>query len=538
MSLTVNSEDARLIDSAAANGSQIARPGDRAHLRHGTWWNRVKHLPLTDLMEGRFTRLFPDLAGATFAQADLEALAEAMTASQEDQPTPENEVDPEENPGIVSAYTYLGQFVDHDLTFDPTSQLRASLTKDQLRRLVEFRTPRFDLDNVYGRGPDDQPYLYAPDGIHMLLGEPMSGNPFDPDAVQIPRGPNGRALIGDPRNDENRIVAQLQATLLRFHNQVARAMDGRSVAFDAVRQQVRWHYQWVLVTDFLPTIMEAETYRSVFPDPHHPVLRIPKLRHGLELMPVEFSVAAYRFGHSMIRPQYRLNTTIQRRPIFSTDTDDAADLGGFRPIPVDWAIDWQFFIDLEHGGTPAAGDPLFDPIARKPQKAYKIDTSLVSPLRNLPARVATNPSILALRNLERGATFELPSGQDVARALGVVPIPDDELVIGKATEDDPKTPIAQVAPGFAGNAPLWTYVLSEAQVTSWKNAAPGTKKDDIPIRLGPVGGRLIAEVFAALLVGDPTSYLNAPSRFTPSPAFTHNNAFGLAELINAALGRS
>ena len=508
-----------------------------AGLRHGTWWDRIKDVPLEKVMEGRFTRLFPDLQPARFAQADLERLAGEMTAQPEDAPTPETEDDPEENRGIPAAYTYLGQFVDHDLTFDPTSQLRQSLDKDQLRVLANFRTPRFDLDNLYGRGPDDQPYMYDPDGVHMLLGERMSGNPFDQAAAQLPRGPNGRALIGDPRNDENRIVAQLHAIFLRFHNRVADHMDGKNTSFEEARQQVRWHYQWVLVNDFLPTIMEAATFESVFPDPYRPVTKIPRLRSGLELMPVEFSVATYRFGHSMIRPEYRLNTTVQRRPIFSTDTDDAADLGGFRPIPVDWAIDWQFFIDLEHGGTPAAGDPLFDPIVRKPQKSYKIDTSLVSPLHNLPADVATDPSILALRNLERGATFELPSGQEVAKALGVQPITDDELVIGKATADDPKKPIGQIGAGFTGNAPLWTYILSEAQVTSWKNADPGLAKDDIPIKLGPVGGRIIAEVFASILRGDPTSYLHAQSSFEPIAAFTRDGTFGLAELINVGLGR-
>ena len=505
-------------------------------LRHGTWWDRIRDVPLKTAMEGRFTRLFPDLRPARFAEADLELLAKEMTSAPEPAPTPETEDDPEENRGLPAAYTYLGQFVDHDLTFDPTSHLREFLDRDQLRALVNFRTPRFDLDNLYGRGPDDQPYMY--DGVHMLLGEPMSGNPFDQGAVQVPRGPSGRALIGDPRNDENRIVAQLHAIFLRFHNQVAEQRGGKNASFQDVRQQVRWHYQWVLVNDFLPTMMETGTYRSVFPDPHEAVTSIPRLRDGLELMPVEFSVAAYRFGHSMIRPEYRLNTTVQRRPIFSTDTDDAADLGGFRPIPVDWAIDWQFFIDLEHGAAPAAADPLFDPIARKPQRSYKIDTSLVSPLGNLPARVATDPSILALRNLQRGATFELPSGQEVAKALGVEPIADDELVIGKATADDPKKPIAQVASGFAGHAPLWTYILSEAQVTSWKNADPTLSKDDIPIKLGPVGGRIIAEVFASLLRGDPTSYLHADSAFRPIAEFTHNGTFGLAELINVALGRT
>jgi hypothetical protein len=167
--------------------------------------------------------------------------------------------------------------------------------------------------------------------------------------------------------------------------------------------------------------------------------------------------------------------------------------------------------------------------------AYKIDTSLVSPLRHLPARIASHPSMLALRNLERGNTFGLPAGQEVAGALGVDPIPDDELTIGPATADADRKPITKIARSFAGKAPLWTYILAEAQVTSWKKAKPSMSRDDVPIKLGPVGSRIIADVFAALLIGDRTSYLYADPPFSPISAFTRNGEFGLAELINVAL---
>jgi hypothetical protein len=523
--------------------------------RHGTWWDRVHQYqgPATDLMEGRFTRLFDskEAAPARFEEADLVALAGAMTAPLDDPPTPEDQVDAEENPAIQSAYTYLGQFIDHDLTFDPTSHLREFVT--DVKDLVDFRTPRFDLDNVYGRGPDDQPYLFQSDGIHLQLGRPLSGNPNDVGATDLARGPNGRALIGDPRNDENRIVAQLQATMLRFHNRVADSMPDAS--FAEVRQQVRWHYQWVVVNDFLPTIINHATVTSVFPHlassksigKDGPRLRIADFAHGLKLMPVEFSVAAYRFGHSMIRPIYRLNETIPRKGIFSTSADATGDLGGFRPIPDGWGIDWQFFIDLDHGAPFGHSTTDLDhTIIRKPQQAYKIDTSLVNPLGALPASVvSTPPAALAARNLLRSNDFELPSGQTVAKLLtarGVpdaAPLPDEKIFIGKATDGDKdsrRSP-TDISRSFAGNLPLWAYVLSEAQVTSW-DASNQSLKDSVPIKLGPVGGRIVAEVFAALLRGDPTSYLNVNADFTPKAEFTHKGNFGLAELINVALGRT
>ena len=514
-------------------------------LAHGTWWDLKKRVPVGELMEGRFTQLFPHAEAADYGDDALESLAHAMTSPRETSPTPETEVDPEENSGIEAAYTYLGQFIDHDVTFDPTSQLRQPhhhLTKDQLQALVDFRTPRFDLDNIYGRGPADQPYLYDPDGVRFALGERLSGNAFDPHAVDVPRAPNGRALIGDPRNDENRIVAQLQATMLRFHNRVV--AETSATDFQAVRSQVRWHYQWLVVNDFLPTIVDQATIRSVFPHlgtdasvaDTRPQVGIAALQSGIDLMPVEFSVAAYRFGHSMIRPNYRINETISRRPIFSSSKDAAANLGGFRPIPSDWALDWQFFIDL---GTPAA-TPTHnpdDPIVRKPQHSYKIDTSLVNPLADLPHIVASDPSSLPLRNLERGRAFGLPTGQAVAQLLGVTPLPDDKILIGKATgaSDDPKTPIAEISGEFAGRCPLWTYVLAEAWATSWDAAAGAADRDAIPVRLGPVGGRIIAETFAAMLLDDPSSFVNEEPTFRPLPALTRGGTFGFAELVNAAL---
>ena len=483
--------------------------------------------------EGRFGRMFRTLPKAQFDQKFLTKLADLMVSEKDAQPTPEdaNPRDDEENTGISAGYTYLGQFIDHDITFDPASSLQKQNDPDSLE---DFRTPRFDLDNVYGRGPDDQPYLYQSDGKRLLLStRKLTGSSFDDNVRDLARNqpdpgdkdPRKRAIIGDPRNDENVIVSQLQGMFLRFHNRVVDLKPEAS--FQEVQQSVRWHYQWVILHDFLPKILGKETLESIFPrlgtasDPGiaRPVLHYYQWHHQ-PFMPVEFSVAAYRFGHSMVRPEYRLNTTLPGRfDIFSMDPQTS--LVGFREFPSDWAIDWRLFFDF--GNNPNQFSK------QRIQPAYKIDSSLVNPLKNLPPSVASQVSSLAQRNLMRGNSMGLPSGQDVARALHIRPIPDAQLRIGKANQDGQKSnPSIQMVEGYqAGKAPLWFYILAESQLQFMNN--------DTPIHLGPVGGRIVGEVFAGLLAGDSHSYLNQDPFWAPEKTFlSKDGKFGIAELLSQA----
>jgi hypothetical protein len=282
--------------------------------------------------EGRFGRMFRTLPPASFTDGELAALAEKMVAEHEDKQTPEtaDPPDDEENigpdhtkPAVPAGYTYFGQFIDHDLTFDPASSLQKENDPDAL---VDFRTPRFDLDNVYGRGPDDQPYLYQEDGVRLQLGRQLTGNSADPKARDVPRtSPNvgsKRAIIGDPRNDENVIVSQLQATFLRFHNRVADVLNiSDPDDFPEVQKFVRWHYQWAVLHDFLPTLINPTTLQKVLPHLKNGTSLVqdpPQLQFYKPMkdpfIPVEFSVAAYRFGHSMVRPIYRLSATVPPCP--------------------------------------------------------------------------------------------------------------------------------------------------------------------------------------------------------------------------------
>ena len=512
----------------------------------------------SSLFEGRFGRMFRELPPAAWPATALRRLGEAMTAEPERDPldptkpfaAPETDdivQDPEENPGLPSGYTYFGQFVDHDITFDPASVMQKINDPDAL---VDFRTPRLDLDSMYGRGPDDQPYLF--DGKKFRLGRVLTelGVPSprrdlpryidvqDPDAAH-------RALIGDKRNDENVIVAQLHASMMQFHNKLVDEYPGAS--FADVQQQVRWHYQWLVVNDYLVRICGSELIDAILPgrgqalptQDQKPKLGFYRFRKA-PYMPIEFSAAAYRFGHSMIRPIYRLNVHLDGGDDVRAATDDERrrgldgrffifagvqrrGLNGFDTFPSPWAIDWSLYFDRT-GQLPVGGK-------KRVQPSYKFDTSLVNPLGFLPefsragvdeppltidhlqaapVRPTRDPANLAVRNLLRGMALELPSGQAVADAMGIARIPDERLWVGKAAEGEERKPITEVHESFANNAPLWYYILAESQEI-WTAAGDASAT----MHLGPVGGRIVAETLIGMIAADGGSYLTQSPNWQP-----------------------
>jgi len=449
----------------------------------------IRRVPRSPLFEGRFGRLFRNLDPAPkLSDKQLQGLAEDMRE-------PKGGGSKLENPKIPSGYTYFGQFVDHDITFDPVSDLQRKNDPDAL---VDFRSPRFDLDCVYGAGPADQPYLYdQPARLKLLIDKKNAKG--EPD---LQRNAEGTALIGDPRNDENIIVSQLQLTFIRFHNKVAaKVAADKSVPkerkFEQTQKLVRWHYQWVILTDFLPRIAGKKPVED----------RVKRKNGNLSIdlrwfkpknnpfMPVEFSVAAYRFGHSMIRPAYDLNQTVQNVPIFKPGEKigELEDLRGFRPLPGFWTVDWSFFLDNVPGK------------AKKPQLSRKIDAKLAGGLFDLPG-FPDKESSLAFRNLKRGQALELPSGQAVAKRMGVKPLSGKQLG------------------GAPDPTPLWFYILKESEVTG------GQQKGQ---QLGPVGGGIVAEVLLGLLQGDQRSFVNARPDWKPT--FGKGGKFTLSDLVRFAL---
>jgi CBS domain-containing protein len=476
---------------AAATTAHDLGYGRRPAWGHGYEMRGLAYVPSSRLREGRFGRMF---RLPPYVPSDAR-IAEVAALMRENATGPAPELD---NPDIPAGYTYLGQFVDHDLTFDTASSLDRANDPDAL---TNFRSPRFDLDCVYGRGPTDDPFLYDRDsgGEKLLVGRHDGED-------DLPRNEQETALLGDPRNDENTFVSQLQLTMLKFHNKVVELVEadpalrrGSETRFEAAQRIVRWHYQWMVVHDFLRRTVGPDMLGSVLDETgRRPVVhRDYYLWKSDPYMPVEFSVAAYRFGHSQVRGRYKLNTLVgPLRTFLRTSTHDPATrlqhFGGFRILPPLWTIEWARFFELDG----AAGAD-----ARQPSRL--IDTRLADPLAELPPEIAGDRPSLTERNLTRGARLLLPSGQDVAGHMGADVLSDADLAL----------------PG-GGPAPLWYYVLKEAEVQAGGR------------HLGQVGGRIVAEVFLGLLEKDPSSYLRNEPGWRPFLAGA--DSFTMPDLIRFA----
>jgi hypothetical protein len=469
---------------------------------------------------GRFGRLFPTLppfaSDTPLVRAVLTELGRSggpMDAGDDlSDPialitNPARSVNNPDNPRMSAGMTFLGQFLDHDMTFDPTSSLARAQDPESI---FNFRIPALDLDSVYGGGPGVSPHLYdrtVDDGQTSLLVEvnpgsetkSVDGRPrFD-----LPRNSQGTALIGDHRNDENLIVGQLHLAFLRFHNRVVDDIRGTlgplattAEVFAEAQRLVRWHYQWLILHEFLPLTCGEQVVSSILIDGR----RFYDWRHA-PYVPVEFSVAAYRFGHSQVRPSYRANFgTSASDPgqqffglIFNSALSgvDPDDFRGGSRAPRRF-IDWQTFFDFGDGRV---------------RHNKRIDTRLSSVLFHLLGQPAPQPTSLATRNLLRNLTMEVPSGQRVAAAMNEAPLSLADLA-----------DLAEL--GLDRQTPLWFYILREADVRTAGE------------HLGPIGGRIVAEVIVGLIEGDPSSYLSLEPDWTPS--YGSNDTFVMTDLLNAA----
>ncbi|MBD2054678.1 hypothetical protein H6F88_01305 [Oculatella sp. FACHB-28] len=518
-----------------------------------------------DPFETKFDYLFLDLTTdpAAHLPADdpatvvtaLKALGDAMV---EDSLSPgEDPLQPTENSTIPPVYTYWGQFIDHDLTAntdrDSTTSditvpnLKPLPPEEVVMKLKNLRQPTVNLDSVYGDGPtvdSSNPTRASSfyDGIKFKVGTVATNPPGTPEGEGIPGDfipPDGDlqrdlprvnkiAQIADARNDENLIIAQLHTAFLRFHNAVVDWLQtnepsykgGEFQLFERARQLTRWHHQWLVVHDYLKTITIAGI-------PDKILLSGPKHyapRNGEPFMPLEFSVAAYRFGHTMVRAAYDHNRNFGRpgRVIpnasfdllfaftgngFTRDREDPTKvipnpfLGQTDVLPFNWIIEWDRFVNK--------GSFFPDHFARK------IDTRLAPPLKDMVNEGNDEPDPnfkiilkrLARRNLLRGYLLNIPTGQSVAKAMGVDPLSSDELRLGNSGS------LNQVLEenGFLNRTPLWFYVLKESEVRANGNS------------LGELGSRIICETIIGQILNDPESYLSQKGGWDPSQGVKLSN---------------
>ncbi|MEV4262790.1 peroxidase family protein [Kribbella sp. NPDC049584] len=379
----------------------------------------------------------------------------------------------------AAGWPFFGQLLAHDTTAD-RSPLMGGVETDALRNA---RSPRLNLEMLYADGPIGSPYMFdANDPAKFLL---------SPDGYDVPRNQQGIALIGDPRNDVHIFTLSLHVALLHSHNRIVDHLRTNGVpeadVFDKARIALTWHYQWIVVHDFLPRLVGRALVDEVLEDGGKWFNPEPMNA----FIPLEYADAAYRYGHGQIRHAYHLVEGGPELPLFP-------DLVGFGPLPADRRLDLAQIFDVP--GRPRA------------QRAKRLDGRLAASLIGLPERItgAVDESAyrsLAVRDLLRGDTTGLPSGEEVAKLLGVPPLP-----------------LSITGDTWPGGTPLWFYILKESE-----HLADGD-------RLGPVGGRIVAEVLIGLLRADPASYLSLEPDWQPMlPAA--GDTFGLTDLLIPAGSR-
>ena len=360
----------------------------------------------------------------------------------------------------AAGWPFFGQYVAHDITAD-RSTLKSHVDSSQLRNA---RSPRLNLESLYGDGPIGHPYLFARSDPAKLL-TASDGN-------DVLRNSEGTAVIGDPRNDSHVFVSQMHLAFARAHNAFVDLVRSEgtpeSEVFETAARELRWHYQRIVLREFLPRLIGPDLVVSLLDE--GPRYYRPR---NQPFIPLEFADAAYRYGHSQIRHTYVLNDRSGAVRIFP-------DLVGFKPVAPNHIIDWALLFDSP--GRPTAA------------RAKKIDGRLVGALIALPVALTGEVEVqefhsLAVRDLERGQGVGLPSGEVVARFLKEEPLTREEVGVART--------------GWSGETPLWYYILREADVRCNGN------------RLGPVGARIVGDVLVGLLDLDLSSVRHAPAGWQP-----------------------
>lgn len=476
-----------------------------------------------DVGEGVYGRLCPGSFPA-YDESKLKEVAEHMHDCDRKRSAQGR---PKRTPVMKSGYVYLGQFIDHDLTYDKTLVEKAH---PNVGTIPNHRTPRLDLDSLYGKDPSQVGSLYDSDGslkLGMTVAVNDTEHPAESSKSDLYRDSTGTPCMIDPRNDENLVVAQMHVLFAKLHNRVIELLNRRqdlapdpksSDTFQESRKLVTWLYQWIIVHEFLPSFVSS----SVLDDVWHGTLRLyqrPLTPTDYPMpLPVEFTVAAYRFGHSMIQENYILNdyAGVETKKLI-TLTKKGGDIGtgpgSTLSLPANYVIDWDFF---------------FSDSEPRVNRGQNIDTFITEALYTLPAQtIALFRDQTELRSLSgawlqelhmplpeltlvRGSKMQLPSGEEFAKRFNY-PVIDRKYI--PALEED-KALFDN--PTFRDRTPLWYYLLREAALTRQREE---TISDRTPIqKLGPMGSQIVAEVFYQLLASDNGSIMHAGKSWRP-PVF-------------------
>jgi hypothetical protein len=423
---------------------------------------------------------------------------------------------------IPAGFTYLGQFIDHDLTFDKTT---VSFDEHkQPAELLQARSPSLDLDSLYGAGPNDpqSKKFYENDREHLRTGRTVAAGDPAMDDFDLPRGAGNTqsekrvAIIPDPRNDENLAVAQTHLAMIRFHNRVVDSLPAGPQRFDQARELVTKHYQWMIRTDYLPRICAKGVVNDVFANGRK-AFEVGVPATSVPTMPIEFAVAAFRLGHSMIRDAYDWN---ERFPGASGTLDllfgasaHSGNLLDNQRLPSNWIADFRRLYDFREAGR----DNLFVPGALN--KAMRIDTRLASALAFLPGFTGADDANLAFRNLSRARVVKLATGQQIAtflkgKGVTLTKLTAAQIRSGKnganldGLSQDQRSKLTQ-------NTPLWFYILREAELNNG--------------RLTGVGARIVAETFQRAMEGSAASIVRDPG-WRPSLG-PNNTTFRMVDLL-------
>jgi hypothetical protein len=444
----------------------------------------------------RFSRMGPGGGGRQPSESARRKLGDAMA------------IGGGGNGQIPAGFTYLGQFADHDLTFDKTTVMLGELVS--ATQLLQARSPSLDLDSLYGAGPTDpeSEKFYEADGIHLKMGRTVAFEGIaGKDGFDLPRGAGTtaaarrKAIIPDPRNDENLAVAQTHLAFIRFHNRVVDSLPSSlapAQRFARARRTVTRHYQWMLRTDFLPRVCAASVVNDVFSNGRK-AFEVGATPTDVPTMPIEFSVAAYRLGHSMIRRAYNWNRIFDdgfgSLDLLFRFSGGSGNLDRLARLPSTWIADFRRLYDFTEAGRADLAVP-----AGKFNRAMRIDTRLSTPLRDLPGFPASEDN-LAFRNLSRARMVRLATGQQMAAFLRGKGVSATTLTRAQLREGNDGAAIDGLTQSqrqaVLRDTPLWFYILREAELNNGK--------------LKGVGARIVAETFHRAMEGSQISIVRDPT---------------------------